>query len=134
METIPSRIKWLRESNKLNKVEFAKRLNVNQSTISRIEDGEQKPSADTLVALSQNFGVSSDWILFGNGPPNNDEGFLDAIIDEEMKKILLKIRSNWLEGDDADQGWIKVQLRKAFPEIAEEIKKEHEEAAAADVG
>jgi transcriptional regulator with XRE-family HTH domain len=124
MNTIASRIIWLRESNGLNQADFSEKVGVTQSNISRIENGTQKPSADTLVALSHFFGVTTDWILFGDSSQDKkDEDFLDVITDVELQKIFIKIREQWITGDDAERGWIKVQLRKAFPEIAEEIKK-----------
>jgi transcriptional regulator with XRE-family HTH domain len=124
MNTIASRIIWLRESHGLNQADFSEKVGVTQSNISRIENGTQKPSADTLVALSHFFGVTTDWILFGDSSQDNkDEDFLDVITDVELQKIFIKIREQWITGDDAERGWIKVQLRKAFPEIAEETKK-----------
>jgi transcriptional regulator with XRE-family HTH domain len=135
MDTIATRIIWLRESNKLSRKSFAEKIGVNESTVGRIENGIQNPSAETLIALSHVFGVTSDWVLFGDDiPPNKDEGFLGAITDVEMQKLFLKLRGHWLKGDEDERVWIKVQLRKAFPEVAEEVKKENEEAAAADVG
>jgi transcriptional regulator with XRE-family HTH domain len=129
MNTIASRIICLRESHGLNQADFSEKVGVTQSNISRIENGTQKPSADTLVALSHFFGVTTDWILFGDSSQDNkDADFLDVITDVELQKIFIKIREQWITGDDAERGWIKVQLRKTFPEIAQEIKKENDES------
>jgi transcriptional regulator with XRE-family HTH domain len=130
MDTIASRIIWLRESYGLNQADFSKKAGITQSNISRIENGTQKPSADTLIALSHFFGITTDWILFGNSSPNNTNENLNVITDAELQKIFIKIRSQWIRGDDAERGWIKVQLRNAFPEIAEAIKKENKDSAA----
>jgi transcriptional regulator with XRE-family HTH domain len=129
MNTIASRMVWLRESTGLNKVDFAEKIGVNQSTISRIEDGTQKPSADTLIALSHIFGISTDWILFG-GPyqdkPSCESPRFLLKVDKELEPYIKKLNRQFHEGNRNFKGWIIIQLEKAFPEIAEEIKREHE--------
>ena len=61
---VPNRIKELRKERKLRQEELALKINVSQQTISRMEKGENTLPADILVALSQYFGVSADYILF----------------------------------------------------------------------
>lgn len=62
MNIVSERIKQLREENNLNKTEFAKRVEVNRTTITRYETGELKPTLDVMVSMNRTFGVSLDWI------------------------------------------------------------------------
>jgi transcriptional regulator with XRE-family HTH domain len=65
MTDISNRYRELREVNKLNQKEFAKKIGINQSSLSDIEKGRTKPSVDTIMATCRTFGVQADWILFG---------------------------------------------------------------------
>lgn len=63
VKTIGERIAYLRESKGLKQRELMKMLNFNN--LSRFERNEMKPGIDIIVALSEFFGVSTDWILTG---------------------------------------------------------------------
>ncbi len=56
------RIKELREQRRLNQEGLALKLNVSQSTISAYEVGERTPDLETLIALSNLFNVSLDYL------------------------------------------------------------------------
>jgi transcriptional regulator with XRE-family HTH domain len=45
--------------------EFARRVGVTQGHLSRLERGEKEPGAGVLLAISQEFGKSVDWLLTG---------------------------------------------------------------------
>jgi transcriptional regulator with XRE-family HTH domain len=45
--------------------EFAHRIDVAQSYLSALERGEKEPGAAVLLAISQEFGKSIDWLLTG---------------------------------------------------------------------
>jgi|HigsolmetaGSP11D_1036233.scaffolds.fasta_scaffold08898_3 transcriptional regulator with XRE-family HTH domain len=62
MKTIGERLLVLREANGLSKIEMAKKLGVNKSSITRYETNEIKPNLDTMLKISELFGVSLDWI------------------------------------------------------------------------
>lgn len=47
-------------------------LGVSQGYISDIESGRSEPSRNFLQALTERFGVSADWILFGVGVPQTE--------------------------------------------------------------
>lgn len=65
---IGMRVKGLRASKGLSQQELAKKLNVDRSTISKIESGENPPAASVLVELKRIFSISTDWLLTGSGP------------------------------------------------------------------
>ncbi len=57
-EELGQRLKELREQNGLNQAEFGAALGVDQSTVSRLEDGSRALTARELAAASTTLGVS----------------------------------------------------------------------------
>lgn len=55
----------LRKRAGLSQDQLAKQINVSASTIGMYEQGRREPSIRTLIALSQVFGVSLDYLLTG---------------------------------------------------------------------
>lgn len=61
-----ARIKKLRESSNLNKEVLSEFLDIDTNTLSKIESGENPPTADMVYSLSDLFFCSVDYILFGD--------------------------------------------------------------------
>ena len=57
------RLKQLRNQNKLTKQEMSKRLNMEQSTYSRYENGITIATIDIILRIAKEFKVSIDWLL-----------------------------------------------------------------------
>lgn len=57
------RIKELRKSRGISQVRMAMDLHTTQNTISRYENGEREPGIKELIAISNYFGVSVDYLL-----------------------------------------------------------------------
>ncbi len=57
------RIKELRKSKKLSQAEFGARVNVSNRAVSKWESGAAMPSTETLLAISEEFGVTLDYFL-----------------------------------------------------------------------
>ncbi|UUV23644.1 MULTISPECIES: helix-turn-helix domain-containing protein [Lysinibacillus] len=66
MDTLASRIKYLRKAHSMNQSTFAKEIQISQASLSDIEKGKSKPSLDTLNNISEQFGVSTDWLIKGD--------------------------------------------------------------------
>ena len=49
----------------MKQAEFARRVGVTQGHLSRLERGEKEAGAGVLLAISQEFGKSVDWLLTG---------------------------------------------------------------------
>ena len=60
-----TRIAALRKQTGMSQAELAKRLRISASAVGMYEQGRREPSADTLVALSEIFGVTTDYLLTG---------------------------------------------------------------------
>ena len=59
------RIALLRRGRGWSQTELARQLHISASAVGMYEQGRREPSADTLVALSEIFGVTTDYILTG---------------------------------------------------------------------
>ncbi|MDE6502471.1 MAG: helix-turn-helix domain-containing protein [Ruminococcus sp.] len=57
------RLKELRKSKRMTQQRLAIELNLNQNSISRYESGEREADYKTLIALSDYFHVSIDYLL-----------------------------------------------------------------------
>ncbi|MES2434216.1 MAG: XRE family transcriptional regulator [Pseudomonadota bacterium] len=66
------RIALWRKESKLSQRALGSVLGVSQGYIGDIEAGRSEPSRNFLQALSERFGVSADWILYGVGVPNSE--------------------------------------------------------------
>lgn len=65
MTNIGERIKRLRKESKLNQKDFSKSIGITQGALSEIENNNTKPSIDTIVAISEKFKISTNWLLTG---------------------------------------------------------------------
>ncbi|WP_056686382.1 helix-turn-helix domain-containing protein [Cytobacillus solani] len=63
--TVGERLKSLRITQNLSQAEFANSIGIKQSSLSHIEKGTTKPSIDTILAASKEYGVTTDWLLKG---------------------------------------------------------------------
>ena len=72
METINNRIAKVVEESGLKKVEFARRINVSQSHVSRLVSGETAPSDRTISDICRVCGINEVWLRTGVGEPHAD--------------------------------------------------------------
>ena len=63
--SLPERLRLIR--GQLGQKEFAKRIDSSQTGVSAYEKGQRKPDYETLIRVSQEFGVTLDWLLLGTG-------------------------------------------------------------------
>ncbi|WP_404427270.1 helix-turn-helix domain-containing protein [Ureibacillus chungkukjangi] len=63
MVSIGSKIKYLRERNNISQKDFAKKIGVSNTVLSRYESGDRKPDYDTLQLIADYFEVSTDYLL-----------------------------------------------------------------------
>jgi len=53
----------------MTQAQFARRIGVTQSYLSALEHGEKEPGSAVLLAISQEFKKSIDWLLTGRSAP-----------------------------------------------------------------
>lgn len=77
------RIAALRKAAGWNQAELARRLQISPSAVGMYEQGRREPSAQMLVALAREFGVSLDYLM--TGAPRPGEG--DRVEDMLLRRI-----------------------------------------------
>lgn len=87
-----SRIAALRRDAGWSQAELAQRLQVSPSAIGMYEQGRREPSAGTLVALSQVFGVSTDYLLTGRPLNPPDQQAVSRILLSSLDQAQSQIR------------------------------------------
>jgi len=60
-----SRIRWARQLVEPNRAAFARWLQVDRTTLHKIEDGDRAPSVFLVAELSHKLRVSTDYIILG---------------------------------------------------------------------
>lgn len=86
MSEINSRISAVIRASGLTKTAFGEKLNVSQSHVSRLANGESAPSDRTIVDICREFGVSEHWLRTGEG-----EMFVRLSREEEITKFLMTV-------------------------------------------
>lgn len=76
----------LRKSNDLTQEQLAEELNVSRQSISKWESGQATPELEKIVAMSQIFGVTTDYLL---KPSEIDELSVKTEILEKQQQQLL---------------------------------------------
>lgn len=75
--TIADKISRLRKEKGLSQEAFAEALGVSRQSVSKWESGSALPDTDKIIAMSELFGVSTDFILkedsFVSEPEENPE-------------------------------------------------------------
>lgn len=67
MEEIGKRIKLLRNTIGMKQIDFAKRVLVSSSYISKIESGKETPSEIFVKLIALEFNISYEWLRNGSG-------------------------------------------------------------------
>lgn len=63
---IGERIRWARELVEPNRAAFARVLEVDRTTLQKIEDGDRAPSVFLVIEIAHRLRVSTDYILLGS--------------------------------------------------------------------
>jgi HTH-type transcriptional regulator, cell division transcriptional repressor len=66
------RIRAAREASEIGGAEFARRIGIEARTLYRLEGGANAPSAGVLAAIAQALGITTDWLLTGEGDGPDD--------------------------------------------------------------
>lgn len=116
-----SRLRSLRLENKLTQKELAKKLNMQNTAISKYELGEREPDIETFNKLAKFFDVSLDYLLGRTDIKNPEDG---------NKESNIKANEFWdkLKKRMAEEG---MEFDKTSPEdmiLAYKIAKEFEKS------
>ena len=103
IESLGQRIKSLRKQLKFSQDELGEMIGLNRSTINNIERGNQRPSIEFIMHLSEISGETTDTILYGTEPEEikRGHGLVSAIVkerDAEARQLLAdKIEREMIE-------------------------------------
>ena len=125
-ESIGTRLKFARSSKKLSIPQVWEQTGISKGNLSIIENDKTKPSADALMKLSKLYEVDTDWILFGEmkeGDETQKYGLSVPVSNLELAVYFSRIAEIWERGDEETKAWVMVQLRRAFPEVGQKLKK-----------
>lgn len=110
MSNISNRITALREQRGWSKTYVAKKLGLNLSTYANYEYGNREPDIKTLTQIANAYGVSTDYLLKGEGSNTSAKDLEDAIdeamsfeglpVTEHDKKVMKRLWKAYLESKD----------------------------------
>ena len=105
---IGKRVKSLRLLNKLTQEEMAYKLNIDSTSLyQNIEKGENNLSNNHLRKIKEEFGVSADFIIFGDVSSKYEyELFFESLSPDDKMQIFVNILAQ-LCGDDKE-GYIRM--------------------------
>lgn len=104
---IGNQIKTLREKKNWSQLDLAKRIDINNSVLSRIEAGKKPVNDELILKFAEVFEVSTDYLLSGKSNDN-----YRIFSDEELEAIL----------NDPDLEMMYKQLLGSPEEIRHEAK------------
>lgn len=114
------RIKQIREDAGLSQLEFAKRLQISDAAVSKIESGKNNPSKQTIQLICTQFHIEPAWLYEGKGPMKTKfTASIDHLIDEKMageSEFARSIMKSFAKLSDDE--WIRLR------NIIEEVRKE----------
>lgn len=93
MQEIAERITKVIKDKAKTKTEFAEKLNISQSFVSRLASGEKEPSDRTIADICREFDVNEDWLRTGQGDP-----YVQLSRDEELAQFFGEV----MKGEDPD--------------------------------
>jgi len=83
-----NRIRFLRERENLSQIEFAKILNISNTTLSQYETGQRVPSDEIKAKIADYFGVTVDYLLGRTDTPSTADKITDSVSDDpELAKF-----------------------------------------------
>ena len=93
MQEIAERITKVIKDKAKTKTEFAEKLNISQSFVSRLASGEKEPSDRTIADICREYDVNEDWLRTGRGDP-----YIQLSRDEELAQFFGDV----MKGEDPD--------------------------------
>lgn len=91
-----TRIRQIRQTQKLTQQDFADSLDVLISTISKYERGKVRPTTEFFNKLVEQYSVNLNWLVTGNGP-------MYMASESDLKPLQIRIEKAFnLNEDEAD--------------------------------
>jgi transcriptional regulator with XRE-family HTH domain len=112
-EQVGDRVKRLRTERKLSKAQFGEIIGVSGQYVGMIEKGASI-SAESIVNICREIGVSADYLLFGNIDPATIAFQLKGLTNEQIEIALdiLKRMAQMVNSEDGNEALIQEILRQ----------------------
>lgn len=109
---LKDRINQLRRSLGLTQDEFGGRLGITKASISKIENGANSASEQTLRSMCREFGASYLWLTTGEGPMfenGGEDAALHVMVDRVMASENERVKQIFKNlGDFTEEDWQQV--------------------------
>lgn len=86
-----ARIAALRRQAGQSQTELAQLLGVSPSAVGMYEQGRREPGGAILVALAENFGVSTDYLLTGRVSPR-EQSDITALLEDRIAAVQKRLK------------------------------------------
>ena len=114
LSNFPKNLSYLRKEKNMTQAELAKRINVDQTTIGRWEDGNREPTVGNVANIAEVFNVSIPDLL------DKDLSTSEKSL-SELDVLFSKHKDKLTEGDEAI---IKAIIEQRMKEIDKELGEE----------
>jgi len=113
---------------------WAARVGINKGSFSRMWKEGALPKAEHLIRISLTTGVSTDWLLTGEGPMRKGEVAQGDESPQDLKrrredrfvdKFLMELDNYLMSLEKEEPGyraWFRIECKKRFPELFKEKK------------
>ncbi len=119
----------------LSQQEFADSLSVSRAYISDVERGKTKPSLELLAEVAVKYHSDIHWLVTGEHQ--------DRLVQFEtlqstsrsndpFKQFLDTLWDVYEDADDDTQAWMRIQLKRSFPDITLDIDTKKQQSAASE--
>ena len=125
------RLRSFRYAINFNTVQFSKLLGISQGSLSDIENNKTKPSSTPIDNLVHKTDINIYWLFTGKGSMYRHEketplNSIDNIADIPREQIKQWVDDFWKDSDEDERTWLRVEMKRKFPEFAEWLKKNGE--------
>lgn len=96
--SIGSRIKYLRQQNKMTQEEFSSKLKIHSKQLAHYESGRNVPSVDVIAKIANLCETSTDYIIQGE-----DKAYIKKTKINDLDLLELFRRSNKLRKTERDK-------------------------------
>ena len=108
-----------------NLSDIARLVGIKPQTVSAKKIAKKFP-ADWAFIIAQKYGLSTDWIMTGQGPKRSNEK-----IEVKPEEKTIQLLDEWLKEISKDEPdkkiWFRYQIEEAFPGFREWLKRKEKE-------
>ncbi|MEW5804086.1 MAG: helix-turn-helix transcriptional regulator [bacterium] len=121
------RLKKIRSERKTSQREFAKKLGISYVTLCNYETEKRELPLSIFHDIIQMFNISPQWLLTGEGNMLQEGAKKQTspfpIEDLPKEQIKQWLDDFWIHASPDERTWIRIEMKKKFPEFAEWLKK-----------